>query len=118
MSESPLLIPILSVVLGFIIAYFILNNKLKNESNNRKKLAGKYAEKFIPLMKGFKWKPEDTYFLGMPIDFIVFDGLNDGYVKNVVLIEAKTGQSSLTKRERSIKDAVKRNNVHWQMIKV
>jgi predicted Holliday junction resolvase-like endonuclease len=51
--------------------------------------------------------------LGSPIDFVVFDGLNDGEVKGIIFIEVKTGASSLNTRERKIKDAVEAGNVQW-----
>ena len=109
---------IIGFLIGVVIAYILLKKRLKYEENNRKKLAGKYAEKFVPFMKKFPYKSEDSYFLGMPIDYIVFDGLNEGEVKAVRFIEVKSGQSQLTTREKSIKDAVLDKRIEWQMVRI
>ena len=74
---------------------------------------GKVTEHFIPYLPDFVYNPKDARFLGSPVDFIVFDGLNDGEIKNIVFIEVKTGTSALTSRERRIRDAVQCGKVQW-----
>ena len=74
---------------------------------------GKITEHFIPYLPDFAYNPKDARFLGSPIDFIVFDGLNDGEVKGIVFVEVKTGSSALSTRERRIKDAVQSGRVAW-----
>ena len=78
---------------------------------------GKVTEHFIPYMPEFSFNPKDARFIGSPIDFIVFDGLNDGEVKNIVFIEFKTGDSSLSTRERRIRDAVQSGKVLWKELR-
>jgi len=74
---------------------------------------GKVTEHFVPYLPAFAYNPKDARFLGSPIDFIVFDGLNDGEVKSIVFIEVKTGTSALSTRERRIRDAVQSGKVQW-----
>jgi predicted Holliday junction resolvase-like endonuclease len=74
---------------------------------------GKITEHFVPYMPDFAYNPKDARFLGSPIDFIVFDGLNDGEIKGIVLVEVKTGSSALSSRERLIRDAVQSGKVQW-----
>ena len=74
---------------------------------------GKITEHFVPYLPDFAYNPKDARFLGSPIDFIVFDGLNDGEVNNIVFIEVKTGNSALSGRERRIRDAIQANKVRW-----
>ena len=50
-------------------------------------------------MDGFPYNPKDARFLGTPIDFLVFDGISEDDVREVVFLEIKTGGSSLTTRE-------------------
>ncbi len=78
---------------------------------------GKVTEHFIPYLPDFTYNPKDAKFLGSPIDFVVFDGLNDGEVKKVVFIEFKTGESRLSSRERRIRDAVQSGKVAWEELR-
>jgi predicted Holliday junction resolvase-like endonuclease len=78
---------------------------------------GKVTEHFVPYLPGFAYNPKDARFLGSPIDFIVFDGLNDGEVKGIVFVEVKTGASALSTRERRIREAVQASRVQWVEIR-
>ena len=78
---------------------------------------GKVTEHFIPYLPDFSYNPKDARFIGSPIDFIVFDGLNDGEVKNIVFIEFKTGESALSTRERRVRDAIQSGNVLWKELR-
>lgn len=78
---------------------------------------GKTAEHFIPFLKEFQWNPQDARFLGSPIDLIVFRGLSEDKVEEVIFIEVKTGKSSLTSRERSLRDVIKEGKVSWELLR-
>ncbi len=78
---------------------------------------GKITEHFIPYLPHFKYNPKDARFIGSPVDLIVFDGLNDGELRDVVFIEVKTGVSNLSTRERQIRDAVRSGRVQWLEIR-
>ncbi len=79
---------------------------------------GKMTEHFVPYLPGFGFNPTDARFIGSPIDLIVFDGLDEGCVKKIVFIEIKTGASTLSTRERWIRDAVLAKNIEWMEVKV
>jgi hypothetical protein len=65
------------------------------------------------------FNPRDARFLGSPIDFIVFNGLDDGEeCREVVLVEVKTGTSPLSKRERQVRDAVEAGRVSYRLIRL
>jgi predicted Holliday junction resolvase-like endonuclease len=74
---------------------------------------GKALEHFIPYLPSFAYNPKDARFLGTPVDFVVFDGLDAGHVKSIAFVEVKTGTSQLTSRERQIRDAVRQGRVDW-----
>ena len=86
-------------------------------SKSQSTLIGKITEHFIPYLPDFPYNPQDARFLGAPIDFIVFDGLSEGEIKEVVLVEVKTNKGSLSKRERQLRDAVNDGRVKWTQIK-
>lgn len=122
---------ILGLVIGIFLTKIIITNKLKLEfkdsekqireralSGSRRSLVGKFIERFVPFLSSFNYSPADSHFLGQPIDYIVFDGLKDDDVKKVVFVEVKSGKSSLTKREKSLKKAIESKEVYWEEIRV
>jgi len=90
----------------------------KSVSASRRSLVGKFIERFVPFLSNVKYAPADMHFMGAPIDYIVFDGLRDDKIKKVVFLEVKTGKSVLTKREKSLKEAIERKRVKWEQITV
>lgn len=86
-------------------------------SKSRSMVTGKIAEHFIPYLPDFPYNPQDARFMGAPINFIVFNGMSDGELKEVVLVEVKTNTSSLSKRERQLRDAVNEGRVKWTEVR-
>jgi predicted Holliday junction resolvase-like endonuclease len=81
-------------------------------------IVGKVTEHIVPYLPEFSYNPKDARFIGSPVDFVVFDGLDRGAVGQVVFIEVKTGSGSLTKRERLVRDAVLAKNVIWEEMRI
>ncbi len=79
---------------------------------------GKVTEHVVPFFPEFQHNPKDARFLGAPVDFIVFDGLDAGEVQQITFVEVKTGSSSLTKRERQIRDAINRRCIAWEELRI
>jgi predicted Holliday junction resolvase-like endonuclease len=48
----------------------------------------------------------------------VFDGLGDGDVRKIVFVEIKTGVSTLSTRERIVRDAIIAGKIEWMEVKV
>ncbi|MBU0907176.1 MAG: hypothetical protein KKD18_01395 [Nanoarchaeota archaeon] len=92
--------------------------RLKSVSSSRRSLVGKFIERFVPFLSKVPYEPSDMHFIGSPIDYIVFEGLHEDNVQRVVFVEVKTGESKLTKREKSLKEAVERKKVSWKEINV
>lgn len=86
---------------------------------SRAVIAGKVSEHVVPYLPDFAFNPKDARFVGSPVDFVVFDGLDEGDLRRVVLLEVKTGDGAqLSRRERQIRDAVEAGQVEWQSIRV
>ena len=81
-------------------------------------VSGKVSEHLAPYMAGFPYNPKDARFLGTPIDFLVFEGMSDDDVREVVFLEIKTRGSSLTTRERRVRDAVLEGRVSWKEFRI
>ncbi|HMQ59474.1 MAG TPA: Holliday junction resolvase-like protein [Flavilitoribacter sp.] len=100
--------------------------KIENEEQIRKESKtksediqiGQIYKRFTPFLEEFPWLPGDTRFLGGPIDFIVFEGLHDDQQKiNLHLVQVKTGQASLAKNQKRIKEALDQKRVFWKEIR-
>jgi predicted Holliday junction resolvase-like endonuclease len=81
-------------------------------------IAGQINEHFIPYMGVFPYNPKDARFLGAPIDLIVFEGMSEGDLRQIIFLEVKTNSSTLSTRERRIRDAVQAGRVTWQEFRV
>lgn len=79
---------------------------------------GKMTEHMVPYLPGFGFNPTDARFIGSPIDLVVFDGLGDGDVRKIVFVEIKTGVSTLSTRERIVRDAIIAGKIEWMEVKV
>jgi predicted Holliday junction resolvase-like endonuclease len=82
---------------------------------------GQIAEHLAPFLPGFceSFNPKDARFVGHPVDFVVFDGLEEGEVRRIVLLEVKSGDSSdLNKRQRQIRRAVDAGNVQFETLRL
>jgi len=119
----------LTLVLLLIIAvqgYLLLRLKIREARiredalwRSHSVVAGKATEHLAPLLPGFEFDPRDARFLGSPIDFIVFDGLSEGEVHEIVFVEIKTGRSAaLTTRERRVRDAVEGRRVRFLEVRI
>jgi predicted Holliday junction resolvase-like endonuclease len=80
--------------------------------------AGKVHEQLTPYLPAFPYNPKDVRFLGSPIDLVVFDGLAEGQLQRIVFLEVKTGGSSLTGRERQVRDTIEAGEVEWAELRV
>jgi Endonuclease related to archaeal Holliday junction resolvase len=79
---------------------------------------GKVQEQVVPYLPGFPYNPKDVRFLGSPVDLVVFDGLADGRLRRVVFLEVKTGSSTLSPRERLVRDVIQAREVEWAELRV
>jgi predicted Holliday junction resolvase-like endonuclease len=80
-------------------------------------IQGKVTEHLIPFFPDFKYNPKDVRFMGTPIDLVVFDGLSEGEMKNVVFVEVKTGKTAnLSSRERMVRNCVGNKDVVYEIL--
>ena len=84
---------------------------------SRAAIAGRVTEQIAPFLPEFKYNPKDARFIGSPIDFIVFDGLDEGELRRIVFVEVKSGKSTLSRREKLVRDAIEENRVEWEILK-
>jgi predicted Holliday junction resolvase-like endonuclease len=118
-----LVLVLLGVMLAVVVAHVRLRlriHEIRADAVRRSAavVAGKVSEQLAPYMPGFPYDPKDARFLGTPIDLVVFDGMNEEEVREIVFLEIKTGGSHLSSRERLIRDAVLARRVSWRELRV
>ena len=124
LSKSPYMIMILTVICFLLLILLILqkirfSNQIKKErqdavNRSRAVIAGQMTEQVAPFLNGFPCNPADARFIGKPVDFIAFPGLmENNEVKEVLLIEVKTGTSALSNREKEVRKAVEQGRVRY-----
>jgi predicted Holliday junction resolvase-like endonuclease len=94
---------------------------IRNDAIHRSQsvILGKVTEHLVPYLPTFSFNPKDARFIGSPIDMLVFDGMDEGELREIVFIEVKTGPTAaLTKRERQIRDAVRTGRIQWREVRV
>jgi predicted Holliday junction resolvase-like endonuclease len=69
-------------------------------------------------MSIFPYNPKDARFIGSPVDIVVFDGADEGAIRDVVFLEVKTGNNALTQRQKQIRDAIHAGRVLWRELRV
>jgi len=77
---------------------------------------GKIIEKFIPAYKNLKLQFCECRPLYDPIDLLVFSGLLKRNVDSITFMEIKSGNSTLNKHQRMIRDAVLENKVDMRLM--
>lgn len=117
---------IVIIVLSLLIGYFIgkiittirMNATIKAHredaiARSRSVLAGHFSEQLAPYLPNFPFNPSECKFIGKPVDFIVFHGLDEKNVTGVSFVEVKSGKAKLTGTEKSIKEAIQHKKVDW-----
>lgn len=133
MSESPVLL-LLAVLVTAVLVLVIRNDSLRSQLHERilaedairadavrrssAVVSGKVTEHLAPYMAAFPYDPKDARFLGTPVDLIVFDGMSEDSLREIVFLEIKSGSSTLSTRERRIRDAVMERRVAWREFRV
>src|SRR4030043_1590526 len=80
---------------------------------SRAVLGGQFSEQLAPYLPDFKYLPTECRFIGKPIDFIVFKGMDDKDINEVVFVEVKSGNAKLNQHEKNLKETIDKKRVKW-----
>lgn len=113
-----LAVVVAAALLGLLLsALWFARWRARFVRQSRAVTTGKVAEQLLPHFPTFPLNPREARFLGSPVDYVVFDGLEAGEVRRVVFVEVKTGTASLSARERLVRDAVQGKRVEWMELR-
>ena len=85
---------------------------------SRAVLSGMFSEQLAPYLPNFNFKPTEVRFMGKPVDFIIFKGMDEKNIDEVVFVEVKSGKSQLNKVEKSLKKAIENKKVKWEEYRI
>lgn len=74
-------------------------------------------KRVVPTFVRSKLNPLDVKSIFHPIDFVAFDGMNEGDVDQVVLMDRKTTDKSRKAIQRSISNAIESEAVEWKTVR-
>ena len=118
---------LLILVIGYLIGKYIAKKQFQEKipkiredaiRQSRSVLSGQFSEQIAPYLPDFPFKPTEARFIGKPIDFIVFKGMDEKNIHEVVFVEVKSGQSQLSKVQNSLRSAIENKNVLWHDYRV
>ena len=85
---------------------------------SRAVLSGQFSEQIAPYLPEFPFKPTEARFIGKPVDFVIFKGMDEKKIDEVVFVEVKSGQSQLSKVEKTLKETIQNKKVNWHEYKI
>ncbi len=85
---------------------------------SRAVLGGQFSEQLAPYLPDFPYNPIEVKFIGKPIDFIVFKGLDEKEPTEIIFVEVKSGNSKLSAQEKKLKDVIENKKVSWEEYRI
>ena len=85
---------------------------------SRSNLGGQFAEQLAPYFPDFSYSPNELRWMGKPIDYVVFKGMDKNDIQEIIFLEIKSGKSQLNDHQRQIKRLVQGGKVSWEEYRV
>ena len=96
----------------------ILEARKDSNKKQRATIKGQITETIAPWSMTVVNSVIELNFLGNPIDFIGFKGLDGDGDIDIKFIEVKSGKSKLNTNQRRIRDAVKEKRIDWVEVRI
>lgn len=118
---------ILGVLVWFIIGILIMrivslheHKWVRNKAvqGSRSSIFGEVYEKILPALPNFPYAPKDMVFIGKGCDYIIFDGLSEGSLREIIFLELKSGNAVLNKNEKAIQYLVDHKRVRFSEYRI
>jgi predicted Holliday junction resolvase-like endonuclease len=113
-----LVVFVVAYVLGVTTAVSRFRSKvseIRKDTAKRQRavIGGQVSEQLAPYLPDFPYRASEARFIGKPVDFLVFVGMDDKKIEKVVFVEVKTGKSRLNDQERNLKETIEKGRVEW-----
>lgn len=87
-------------------------------AKSRAVLGGQFSEQLAPFLPNFKYSPTEARFVGKPVDFLVFRGMDEKSIEEVVFVEVKSGKAKLSEQEKNLKETIQNKRVRWEEYRI
>lgn len=118
---------LIGIIFGFIIGFLWVQiqrigveKRIRQDAvrGSRNAITGEIYEKILPSMPNFPYAPKDMVFVGKWTDYIIFDGLSEGDLREIIFLEIKSGKSRLNANEKMIKKILDEKIVRFAEMRV
>lgn len=83
-----------------------------------RKEAMKSVKRIDSIFNPLKLNPDDSKVLFHPVDFIVFNGMKSGQIKNLIFMDKKKHSSADKQIQKSIDKVIESENYEWITLRV
>lgn len=83
-----------------------------------RKEAGRQIKKVDRVFTPRKLNPDDAKVLFHPIDYVVFNGMKNNEIKNLLLLDRETKSVDHRRLQKSIEKTIDRGNYEWVTLRV
>jgi len=113
----------LGLFVGFMFAKIFFYQNIKWQRKDAVKKSRDVTlwyvhEKLAPILPNFPYNYKDLTFLGKWVDYVVFDGLSEGHLRQIVFLEIKSWSSRLNKNETAIKQILDARRVKHEIMRI
>jgi len=120
------------IISSIVILYLLLNifkmklghkaaiKDARKDTANRQRstLKGDISEIIAPWSMDCVNSVKELRFIGSPIDFVGFKGMDGDEAIDIIFVEVKSGKSRLNRNQRRIKDAVTSKRLEWVEVRI
>lgn len=79
---------------------------------------GQSMEQLAPHLTEFCYNPKDARFLGSPVDYVIFDGIDEGNLRGIIFVEIKSGNGTLNARQRAVRNLIAEGGVSFEVVRL
>ena len=135
MVDLTIIIFLIILLIGIVISYYFgyKNGTFRRDKywerelpghrkdaieKSRAVLGGQFSEQLAPFLPDFKHLPTECRFIGKPVDLIVFKGMDEKRIDEVVFVEVKSGKAKASPVEKSLKETIEKKKVKWEEYRI
>ena len=118
--SSLIVLYLLKIIVQMKMGHDAAIKEARKDTGNRQRsvIKGQISEVIAPWSIKAVNSVKELNFMGNPIDFVGFKGLDGEDEIEIKFIEIKSGKSRLTKNQRRVRDAVIAKRIEWVEVRV